>query len=197
MSNQKTPFTQKKESQPSILKEEAPQKKSWTQILIFVLLIYTSMSFMHGCFSILDLKAQENEVMAQTIKAEQKQKELENEVSYLQTEEAIEKAARNDLHMVKPGEILLVQRDKEAAEKKAAEEAAKAAEEAKGGNVLAVGNTESASQTDTTASATTQAQGENSQATTADTTQSAETAASEQAATTQTEQATTTESAAG
>ena len=155
MSNKKTPFTQKKESQPSILKEEAPQKKSWTQILIFVLLIYTSMSFMHGCFSILDLKAQENEVMAQTIKAEQKQKELENEVSYLQTEEA------------------------------------------KGGNVLAVGNTESASQTDTTASATTQAQGENSQATTADTTQSAETAASEQAATTQTEQATTTESAAG
>lgn len=66
---------------------------------------------MNGCFSIIDLKAQQNAIVAQTQEAQSKQSDLENEVSYMQTQEAVEKTAREDLKMVKPGEILLTQRE--------------------------------------------------------------------------------------
>lgn len=101
---------QKKKEQPSILQGEE-QKWSWTQIMVFIVLIYAGMTFMNGCFSIIDLKAQQNAIVAQTQDAETKQSELENEVSYMQTQEAVEKTAREDLNMVKPGEILLTQRE--------------------------------------------------------------------------------------
>ena len=101
-----------KKEQPSILQEEEEDKKwSWSWILTCVLLIYVCMSFMHGCFAIIDLKEQDNVVVKQIREEEAAQKGLENEVSYLQTEEAVEKIAREDLKMVKPGEILLTRRD--------------------------------------------------------------------------------------
>lgn len=96
--------------QPAILQEEE-KKWNWTQIAIFVVLIYAGMTFMNGCFSIIDLKAQQNTIEAQTQEAQAQQEDLENEVSYMQTQEAVEKTAREDLHMVKPGEILLTQRE--------------------------------------------------------------------------------------
>ena len=114
-----------KQKQPSILKEEE-NKWSWSRILVCVLLIYVGMSFMHGCFAIIDLKAQENVVVTQIRKEEAAKEGLENEVSYLQTEEAVEKIAREDLKMVKPGEILLTRREnaeKENAEAKDSQEA--------------------------------------------------------------------------
>lgn len=96
--------------QPSILQEEE-KKWSWSQIAVFVVLIYAGMTFMNGCFSIIDLKAQQNAIESQTQEAQAAQSDLENEVSYMQTQEAVEKTAREDLHMVKPGEILLTQRE--------------------------------------------------------------------------------------
>lgn len=99
-----------KNEQPSILQEEE-KKWNWTQILTFVLLVYVGMSFMHGCFAIIDLKAQENVVVAQIRKEEVTKESLKNEVSHLKTDEAVEKTAREDLKMVKPGEILLTQRE--------------------------------------------------------------------------------------
>lgn len=99
-----------KNEQPSILQEEE-KKWNWTQILTFVLLIYVGMSFMHGCFSIIDLKAQENVVVAQIREEEVTKESLKSEVSHLKTDEAVEKTAREDLKMVKPGEILLTQRE--------------------------------------------------------------------------------------
>lgn len=99
-----------KKDQPSILKEEE-EKWNWTRIAILVVLIYAGMTFMNGCFSIIDLKAQQNAIVAQTQEAQSKQSDLENEVSYMQTQEAVEKTAREDLKMVKPGEILLTQRE--------------------------------------------------------------------------------------
>ena len=100
---------QRKE-QPAILQEEE-KKWSWPQIAVFIILIYAGMTFMNGCFSILDLKAQQNAIVAQTQVAQAEQSDLENEVSYMQTQEAVEKTAREDLNMVKPGEILLTQRE--------------------------------------------------------------------------------------
>lgn len=100
--------------QPSILqsKEETRQKRwGWQQVAFLCLVIYASISFMNGCFSIVALKAQENQVLAQTQEAEKEKERLENEVSYMQTQEAIEKTAREDLKMVKPGEIRLVQKE--------------------------------------------------------------------------------------
>lgn len=99
-----------KNEQPSILQEEE-KKWNWSQIIIFVLLLYVGMSFMHGCFAIIDLKAQENVVVAQIRDEKTAQEALKNEVSYLKTDEAVEKTAREDLKMVKPGEILLTQRE--------------------------------------------------------------------------------------
>ena len=96
--------------QPAILQEE-DKKWSWTQIAVFIILIYAGMTFMNGCFSIIDLKAQQNTIVAQTQVAQTEQSDLENEVSYMQTKEAVEKTAREDLKMVKPGEILLTQRE--------------------------------------------------------------------------------------
>lgn len=69
---------------------------------------------MNGCFTIIDLKAQQNDIVSQTQEAETQQKAYKNDVSYMQTNEAVEKTAREDLNMVKPGEILLTQRDKNA-----------------------------------------------------------------------------------
>lgn len=118
LSRQKT-----KNEQPSILQEEE-KKWNWTQVLTFVLLLYVAMSFMHGCFAILDLKAQQNVVVAQIREEEATQTKLESEVSHLKTDEAVEKTAREDLKMVKPGEILLTQRqntDKDATENQSAE----------------------------------------------------------------------------
>ena len=96
--------------QPAILQEEE-KKWGWTQIAVFIILIYAGMTFMNGCFSIIDLKAQQNTIVAQTQVAQTEQSDLENEVSYMQTKEAVEKTAREDLKMVKPGEILLTQRE--------------------------------------------------------------------------------------
>lgn len=104
LSRQKT-----KTEQPSILQEEE-KKWNWTQILTFVLLVYVGMNFMYGCFAIIDLKAQENVVVAQIREEEATQETLKSEVSHLKTDEAVEKTAREDLKMVKPGEILLTQR---------------------------------------------------------------------------------------
>ncbi|MEE0434681.1 MAG: septum formation initiator family protein [Peptococcaceae bacterium] len=114
------PFTSKlhhqnSKEQPSILQEEE-KKWSWTQILVCGILLYAGMIFMNGCFSIIDLKAQENAIVAQTQEAKAQQSDLENEVSYMQTQEAVEKTAREDLKMVKPGEILLTQRENDDAE---------------------------------------------------------------------------------
>ena len=95
--------------QPSILQDEE-KHWNWSRILICILLVYTGVSFMHGCYSIIYLKSQQNAIVAQTQDAEATQKELENEVSYMQTNEAVEKTAREELNMVKPGEILLTQR---------------------------------------------------------------------------------------
>ncbi|MDO4281385.1 MAG: septum formation initiator family protein [Peptococcaceae bacterium] len=99
-----------KQENASIL-QEGESRKNWSQVLIAILLIYASMSFMNGCFSIIDLKAQDNAVVAKTREAQVTQKQLENDVSYMKTDAAVEKTAREDLKMVKPGEILLTQRE--------------------------------------------------------------------------------------
>lgn len=124
---------------------------------------------MNGCFSILDLKAQENDVVAQTQAAEQKKKALENEASYLQTEEAIEKTAREDLNMVKPGEILLTQRNKAASKENTTTE-----------ETTTVAQSDMPqTTTDTTQSADTTADTQAAADTTADVTQSSEQAAAD------------------
>lgn len=58
--------------QPAILQEEE-KKWSWTQIAVFIILIYAGMTFMNGCFSIIDLKAQQNTIVAQTQVAQTEQ----------------------------------------------------------------------------------------------------------------------------
>lgn len=105
----------KKETQQEATILQTPDKKAsdWLRFLVIGFVIYISILFMNGCFNIVDLKAQENDVVAKTRQAQLEKEQLLNEVSYMQTDEAVEKIAREDLKMVKPGEIRLAQKQTE------------------------------------------------------------------------------------
>lgn len=104
------------EQQPSILQTEKEKRWDWRQIAFAFVVVYCSVSFMNGCYSIVDLKAQQNEVLSQTQEAQAEQKTLRQQADYLETKEAVEKSAREDLQMVKPGEILLTRKENAAAQ---------------------------------------------------------------------------------
>lgn len=102
---------------PNILRApEAPQEPlikriRWNRVLVIVAIVYLLVSFMYGSFSILDLKDQENMIQIETRKALEEQKALQEQIAYLQTEEAVEQIAREQLGMVRPGEVLITQQE--------------------------------------------------------------------------------------
>lgn len=98
-------------NQPSILQNEEKKRWDWRTIMLGFVIVYCSVSFMNGCFSIVQLKAQQNEVVSQTREAQSEQQRLQQQADYLETNEAVEKSAREDLQMVKPGEILLSRKE--------------------------------------------------------------------------------------
>lgn len=98
-------------NQPSILQHEETKRRDWRTLVLGLVIVYASVSFMNGCFSIVQLKAQQNEVISQTREAQAEQQTLQQQADYLETNEAVEKSAREDLQMVKPGEILLSRKE--------------------------------------------------------------------------------------
>ena len=70
--------------------------------------LYVMINLVGGVFSIIDLKHQQAAVQAQLQQAYTDQAELQQKIDYMNTEEAIEKAAREKLGLVKPGEIIIV-----------------------------------------------------------------------------------------
>ena len=70
--------------------------------------LYVVINIAGGVFSIIDLKRQQSAVAEQLQQAYQDQAELQQKIDYMNSEEAIERAAREKLGLVKPGEIIII-----------------------------------------------------------------------------------------
>ncbi|MFM9413057.1 septum formation initiator family protein [Peptococcus simiae] len=97
-------------------KEKTPYRSAferlrWRNVFFAFLVLYLSVSFVTGCYLIVDLKAQENQLIQTRIEALQEQENIKEDVLYMKTDEAVEEVAREELGMVKPGEVLITQKD--------------------------------------------------------------------------------------
>lgn len=97
-------------------KKEVPQatlfeRLRWSKVLFAGLVLYLSICFMTGCYTIVDLKIQENQLTESRIEANKQVKEMEEKVKWMKTDEAVETIAREKLGMVQPGEVLISQKD--------------------------------------------------------------------------------------
>lgn len=84
------------------------QRMRWGKFLVCIFAVYFALNLFGGFFSIYELKKQHSEVSAQVDAARQEQEQLLQQIDYMATEPAIEKAAREKLGLVMPGEIMIV-----------------------------------------------------------------------------------------
>ncbi|MBS5594308.1 MAG: septum formation initiator family protein [Clostridia bacterium] len=101
-------FFQAKEASPY---KTAFERLRWRNVVFAFLVLYLSISFVTGCYLIVDLKAQENQLIETRVEALKEQKNIKENVLYMKTDEAVEEVAREELGMVKPGEVLITQKD--------------------------------------------------------------------------------------
>lgn len=88
---------------------DAERKIQKTMIIVFVIVLIFVV--IKGVISFVELKSQQKEVEAKYESLVSEKEELENTLEYINTPEYIEKAARDMLKMVMPGEILYVLKD--------------------------------------------------------------------------------------
>ena len=84
------------------------KKRSVASIGLALCVTYLFASVVYSSMQILELKKQEAVLEIQIKEQETIAKGLENEILYLQTNVAVEKIAREELGLVKPGEILIL-----------------------------------------------------------------------------------------
>ncbi|MBR6755920.1 MAG: septum formation initiator family protein [Peptococcaceae bacterium] len=82
-------------------------KMNWRRVLVAGFALYVLCQFVISLSSIVELKKQEAVVEAELEAAYKEQAELEEQIDYMQSEEAIEKTAREKLGLIKEGEILI------------------------------------------------------------------------------------------
>ena len=92
--------------------QEKKVKMNWRRMIVAGFALYVLCQFIISFSSIVELKKQEAAVEAELEAAYREQAELEEQIDYMQSEEAIEKTAREKLGLIKEGEIL-IQRVKE------------------------------------------------------------------------------------
>ena len=80
---------------------------NWRRVLVAGVALYVLCQFVISFSSIVELKKQEAVVEAELEAAYKEQAELEEQIDYMQSEEAIEKTAREKLGLIKEGEILI------------------------------------------------------------------------------------------
>lgn len=88
---------------------DAERRVQKTMVIIFVIVLIFVV--VKGVISFVELKSQQKEVEAKYESLVSEKEELENTLEYINTPEYIEKAARDMLKMVMPGEILYVLKD--------------------------------------------------------------------------------------
>ena len=82
-------------------------KINWRRMILAGFAVYVLCQFIISFSSIMELKKQEAAIEAELEAAYREQAELEEQVDYMQSEEAIEKTAREKLGLIKEGEILI------------------------------------------------------------------------------------------
>lgn len=80
----------------------------WKKVALSVFALYIAFNLIGGIFSIVDLKKQQAAVGAQLQQAYLEQEQLQKQIDYMNSETAIERAAREKLGLIKPGEILII-----------------------------------------------------------------------------------------
>ena len=80
----------------------------WKKLALSIFALYIILNLIGGIFSIIELKQQQSEVEARLKQAYLEQAELQRQIDYMNSETAIERAAREKLGLIKPGEILII-----------------------------------------------------------------------------------------
>lgn len=100
-------------------RKKQPENRLNTIIkIVFVVLLVAILA--RGIVTSVDLKSQEHNSQVKYKKMQQQKKDLEKELKYINTPAYIENAAREQLKMVKSGEMLFVFKDSEDADKQRA-----------------------------------------------------------------------------
>lgn len=100
-------------------RKKQPENRLNTIIkIVFVVLLVAILA--RGIVTSIDLKSQEHNSQVKYKKMQQQKKDLEKELKYINTPAYIENAAREQLKMVKSGEMLFVFKDSEDADKQGA-----------------------------------------------------------------------------
>ncbi len=85
------------------------ERLRWGKLLFAGVILYLGFSFVTGCYTIVDLKMQENHLMQSSEDAIKQTKIMKERVAWMHTDDAVQTIAREELGMVKPGEILITQ----------------------------------------------------------------------------------------
>ena len=98
--------------QPTTARTRPPKpwykKVRWKKVALCLFALYVTFNLIGGIFSIIDLKQQQSQVAQQLQQAYSEQAALQQKIDYMNSEEAIERAAREKLGLVKPGDIVIV-----------------------------------------------------------------------------------------
>jgi len=78
----------------------------WSRVLLLIFLVYFVYTFTAQQLKINDLKRQEMELSREIERLSAERAELQREIELLNTDSYIEELARDQLGLVKPGEIL-------------------------------------------------------------------------------------------
>lgn len=78
----------------------------WSRVLLLIFLVYFVYTFTVQQLKINDLKRQEMELSREIERLSAERAELQKEIELLNTDSYIEELARDQLGLVKPGEIL-------------------------------------------------------------------------------------------
>ncbi len=83
------------------------KKMSTRKAVILLVACYVIFHVLYGFTSIVDLKMQQNQLAQELDTAYAEQAELQSQLEYMSSEDAIEEIAREKLGLVKNGEILI------------------------------------------------------------------------------------------
>lgn len=88
-------------------KKKVKMRINWRRMTVGFFAVYVLCQFIISFSSIVELRKQEENLKLELEAAYKERVELEEQISYMRSEEAIEKTAREKLGLIKEGEILI------------------------------------------------------------------------------------------
>lgn len=106
-----TPKSEPKKPVKRVAKKSWIERIVWKKLVVSLVFVYVVVHLVGGCFTIMDLKQQEADIASQLAAVKTEQMTLEAQVTYMNSDETVEKLAREKLGLIKPGEIVVVRAD--------------------------------------------------------------------------------------